>query len=531
MMSSTPELDVLVIGSGNAGLCSAISAAESGADQVLLIDSCPEHWAGGNSYFTAGAFRTVHAGLPDILPLVNNVDQEKASKIDVEPYTPADFLGDITRICVGRSDPNLSRTLVRDSNDAVKWLAGHGVRFQLSFNRQAYEIDGRFKFWGGMCLKTQYGGKGLIEDERRAAEKLGVEILFDTTAKRLILDPSTGGIRSVIVQNTSTSKSSGSTPGLELGEREILTKSVILAAGGFEANPRMRAQFLGPGWDFAYVRGTPYNNGACLEMAIRDTSAKQAGNWSGCHSVAWDANAPTDSGDREISNEFTKSGYPLGLILNAEGKRFVDEGVDMRNYTYAVFGKAILAQPGHVAFQVWDANMVPWLRAEEYREEIVERITGDTLEVLAEQCAKRGLRDPNQFLNTIREYNEAVAAFRDENPNHKWDPAIKDGLSTQSSRKKLALPKSNWATPLTRGPYVAVKVTCGVTFTFGGLAVDHETAGVISSATDSPVPGLYCAGEMLGGLFWDNYPGGSGLTSGAVFGRRAGHAAAAHARK
>jgi succinate dehydrogenase/fumarate reductase flavoprotein subunit len=74
-------------------------------------------------------------------------------------------------------------------------------------------------------------------------------------------------------------------------------------------------------------------------------------------------------------------------------------------------------------------------------------------------------------------------------------------------------------------------VTCGVTFTFGGLAVDHETAGVISSATDSPVPGLYCAGEMLGGLFWDNYPGGSGLTSGAVFGRRAGHAAAAHARK
>ncbi|KAL4986967.1 hypothetical protein BDW68DRAFT_115549 [Aspergillus falconensis] len=529
-MAPTSEVDVLVVGSGNAGLCSAISAAESGADRVLLIDSCPKHWAGGNSYFTAGAFRTVHDGLPDILPLVNNVEQEKAPRIDVEPYTVAHFSDDIARICVGRSDPGLSRTLVRDSNGAVKWLAEHGVRFQLSFNRQAYEIDGRFKFWGGMCLKTQDGGKGLIEDERRAAEKLGVEILFDTAAKRLTLDSSTGAIRSVIVQDTSTS-TSGSNSGPGRGEREIFTKSVILAAGGFEANPRMRAQFLGPGWDFAHVRGTPYNNGSCLEMAIRDASAKQAGNWSGCHSVAWDANAPPNSGDREISNEFTKSGYPLGLMFNAEGKRFVDEGVDMRNYTYAVFGKAILAQPGHVAFQVWGADMVPWLREEEYREVIVERITGDTLEELAGECAKRGLRDPSQFLETIREYNEAVAAFREENPDQKWDPAVKDGLSTQSSHKRLALPKSNWAMPLTRGPYVAVKVTCGVTFTFGGLAVDHETAGVISSATDSPVSGLYCAGEMVGGLFWDNYPGGSGLTSGAVFGRRAGRAAAAHARR
>ncbi|RDW90517.1 uncharacterized protein DSM5745_02292 [Aspergillus mulundensis] len=520
-----PEADVLVIGSGNAGLCSAISASESGASRVLLIDSCPETWAGGNSYFTAGAFRAVHHGLSDILPIVNNVEEEKAANIDVEPYTAANFSDDIARICVGRSYPDLSRTLVQDSNDAVKWLASHGVRFQLSFNRQAYEIDGRIKFWGGMCLKTQDGGKGLIEDERAAAEKLGVEILFNTSAKRLILNPATGGIHSVIVQETSRSS-----PGSGWGEREILTKSVVLAAGGFEANPRMRAQFLGPGWDFAHVRGTPYNNGSCLEMAIRDASAKAAGNWSGCHSVAWDAKAPPNAGDRIISNEFTKSGYPLGLMLNTEGKRFVDEGVDMRNYTYAVFGRAILAQPGHVAFQVWGADMVPWLRGEEYREEIVERITGDSLEELAGECAKRGLRDPGQFLDTIREYNEAVAAFREENPDHRWDPAIKDGLSTQSTGKKLALPKSNWATPLTRGPYVAVKVTCGVTFTFGGLAVDHETAGVLSSATDSPIPGLYCAGEMLGGLFWDNYPGGSGLTSGAVFGRRAGRAAAAHAR-
>ncbi|CEL00977.1 Putative Tricarballylate dehydrogenase [Aspergillus calidoustus] len=516
-MSAPTSATALVIGSGNAGLCAAISAAESGARDVVLIDSCPESWAGGNSYFTAGAFRTVHAGLADVLPLVNNVDAATASRIDMEPYTDKHFGGDIERICLGRSDPDLARTLVGDSNEAVKWLAGHGVRFQLSFNRQAYEIGGRFKFWGGMCLKTQDGGKGLVSDERRAAERLGVKIIYGTAAKKLLLD-SAGAVRGVVVEDGT-------------GEKEIQTRAVVLAAGGFEANPRMRAQYLGPGWDLAKVRGTPYNNGSCFEMAIRDVSAKQAGNWSGCHSVAWDANAPANSGDREISNEFTKSGYPLGLMLNLEGERFVDEGVDMRNYTYAIFGKAILAQPGHAAFQVWDATMTPWLRSEEYRDEIVERITASTVEELAKKCAERGLRNPAKFVSTIDEYNDAVAAFGAENPNHKWDPAVKDGLSTQSSRVQLPLAKSNWATPLIEKPFVAVKVTCGVTFTFGGLAVDHETAGVISSATNAPVPGLFCAGEMLGGLFYDNYPGGSGLTSGAVFGRRAGRAAAALARK
>lgn len=217
-------------------------------------------------------------------------------------------------------------------------------------------------------------------------------------------------------------------------------------------------------------------------------------------------------------------------MLNLEGNRFVDEGVDMRNYTYAIFGKAILAQPGHSAFQIWDAQMSPWLRSEEYRDEIVERITAPTLKKLAEECGKRGLRDPKNFVKT-EEYNEAVAVFQKENPGHKWDPAVKDGLSTQSSRKQLALAKSNWATPLTKGPYVALKATCGVTFTFGGLALDPVTAGVISSTTNSTVPNLYCAGEMIGGLFYDNYPGGSGLTSGTVFGRRAGRAAAERARR
>ncbi|KAL1969132.1 hypothetical protein VTN77DRAFT_386 [Rasamsonia byssochlamydoides] len=509
-------VDVLVVGSGNAGFCAAISAAQAGAQHVVIIDKCPETWAGGNSYFTAGAFRTVYAGLDDLLPLVNNVDDETASRIDMSPYTEQDFANDLDRITGGRADPSLARVLVQDSNSAVKWLAQNGVRFQLSFNRQAYEVDGRIKFWGGMSLKTEDGGKGLIEDHRRAAQKLGVNVFFSTAARRLVLDPQTGAVTGVVVIHNSQ-------------EWTIKTGAVVLAAGGFEANPRMRAQYLGPNWDMAMVRGTPYNTGDCLEMAIRDASAKQAGNWSGCHSVAWDANAPAHAGDRKVSNEFTKSGYPLGIMVNREGERFVDEGVDLRNYTYAMFGRAILRQPGHIAFQVWDSRTIPWLRQEEYREEVVERITASSIEELAEKCQQRGLRNKDRFIETVTRYNAAVYEHEKENPDRKWNPAVKDGRSTQSSSGGLALPKSNWALPIDKPPFLAVKVGCGVTFTFGGLAVDPETAGVLSSITDAVIPGLFCVGEMLGGLFYDNYPGGSGLTSGAVFGRRAGRAAAAAA--
>jgi len=291
-LTSFPTIDVLVIGGGNAGFSAATAAAEAGARRVVIIEKAPEEWAGGNSYFTAGAFRTVHNGTSDLLPIVNNVDAETAKLIDMEPYTKDDFQKDMDRVCLGRSDPALSKALISESNEAVKWLASNGIRYQLSFNRQAYKVNGRYKFWGGMALKTQDGGKGLIQDHQACARRHGIEVYYSTPARRMVTSPS-GAVTGVIVDYKGMST-------------HISTKTVILAAGGFEANPRMRAQYLGPNWDLARVRGTPFNTGEVLEYALRDVDAKQAGNWSGCHSTCWDANAPANSGDRLISNEFTK---------------------------------------------------------------------------------------------------------------------------------------------------------------------------------------------------------------------------------
>lgn len=519
---SIETVDVLVIGSGNAGFSAAASAKENGAKDVLLLEKSPESWVGGNSTFTAGAYRTVFHGLQDVLSLpAHNVpaDSELAGQIDMDAYTEEDFMNDLKRVTNGRSDPVLSKTLVNESNATTKWLSKNGIKFMLSFNRQAYKIDSRYKFWGGMVLSVVDGGKGLIADHKANCARKGVEVRYESPVIKILADKS-GTVTGVTVRRTDNTT------------YDVYSRGgVIMAAGGFEANPSMRAQYLGPNWDLAYVRGTPFNTGDLLKVAINELGAKPAGNWSGCHSTCWDANAPQNEGDQVLTNQFTKSGYPLGLMFNVDGDRFVDEGQDMRNYTYAKFGRAILQQTDGVAFQVWDADGANWLRSEEYADDVVERISAPTIEELAKKLESKGLKRPGAFVENIKDYNEAVAAFQKENPKAIFDPSKKDGYSTRSSSGGLKLDKTNWAIPITKGPFLAVKVTCGITFTFGGLSADAETAGVIAATTGKTIPGLYVAGEMLGGLFYGNYPGGSGLTSGAVFGRKAGREAANRASR
>ncbi|KAF9220997.1 FAD/NAD(P)-binding domain-containing protein [Gyrodon lividus] len=501
--------DCIVVGGGHAGACAALSAVEAGCTDVIIVEKAPGEWAGGNGYFTAGAHRTVHAALADLLPIVTNVTSEQAKKIDMEPYTVDDFVGDIMRLGENKPDVVLVKTMVENSRDAVRWLAEKvKIPFMLSFHRQAYEVNGRQKFWGGLPLSVEDGGKGLIKADLRALEEKAVKIWFDSPAIKLTKEG--GSVTGVVVRK---------------GGEEVSLKalSVILAAGGYESSAELREKHLGPDWKLARVRGTPYNTGDGFVMA-QAIGAKLVGDWSGCHSTCWDANAPVDTGDKELSNQLTKSGYPLGIMVNVKGKRFVDEGQDFRNYTYAKYGRQILLQPGGCAFQLWEADMIRYLRKEEYGDGVVEKITAPTIEELADKLVGKGLQDKRRFLRTVSEYNAAVHQHRAEHADLEWDPAVKDGLSTQSSTMSLVVSKSNWALPIVNGPFLAVKVTCGITFTFGGLAISPETAAVLSESGE-PIPGLFCTGEMVGNLYYNNYPGGSGLTAGTVFGMKAGREA------
>jgi tricarballylate dehydrogenase len=486
---SYADADVVVVGSGNAGLCAALAAREAAGARVLLLERAPAEWLGGNSYFSAGAIRTPHGGLGELVGLLDDPDDPLLAVTDVEPYSSEAFRADMQRLTHGRCDPQLTQTLVDEVPAAVRWMRKAGVRFRLMYERQAYELDGRWRFWGGLALGTVDGGKGLVAQLLSAVRDAGVALRFGSSVDRLLLD------------------GEGCIAGVACGDDVYEAGAVVLASGGFEANPLLRARFLGPNWDLAKVRGTPYNTGVALRAALA-IGAQPAGHWSGCHAVAWDASAPPH-GSRDLTNRYTKQSYPLGIVVNIEGERFIDEGADLRNYTYAKYGAEILRQPGALAFQLFDAKTAPLLHRLEYDAPGVSRIEGETIEEIATAA---GL--PRERLRlTVNAYNRSVVAGC-------FDPTVKDGLGTHG----LTPPKSNWAQPLDEPPYLAFAVTCGITFTFGGVRIDRY--GRVLDDDGAPIPGLYAAGETVGGLFFHNYPGGAGLAAGAVFGRRAGRQAA-----
>ncbi len=486
-----PEYDVIVVGGGNAALCAALSARENGAS-VVVLERAPQDEAGGNSAFTAGAIRTVYNGDDDILDLMPDLSAEERNS-DFGAYTEEQFFDDMGKVTDYRTDPDLTELLITRSFSTLKWLQGKGMRYMPLFAKQAFKVDGRVKFWGGLTVEAYGGGPGLIQGLTEVCKREGIEIRYNARALSLIHDDD--GVHGVnLRQESKTSALSG--------------KAVILACGGFEANAEMRTRYLGPGWELAPVRGTRFNTGDGIQMALA-AGASPRGNWSGCHAVAWDRNAP-EFGDLAVGDGFQKHSYPFGLIINADGKRFVDEGAEFRNYTYAKYGREILNQPRQFAYQVFDQKTVHLLR-DEYRIREVTKAQSDTLEGLVAQM--EGV-NAEQFLREVEEYNAAVQT------DIPFNPTVKDGRRTNG----LAVDKTNWANTLDEPPYMAFGVTCGITFTFGGVRIDTD-ANVIDTDGHG-IPGLYAAGEMVGGLFYFNYPGGTGLISGSVFGRIAGANAA-----
>ena len=482
---------IIVVGSGNAALCAGIAALELGAE-VLMLEKADEALAGGNTKYTAGAMRFAYRDGDDLIPLLADPNDPRLTKTDFGAYTEETFTNDLLGFNDGRPMSPEQDALVSGSYEAVRWLASHNVRFEPIYSRQSFEKDGRHVFWGGLTLAARNEGVGLFDQELAAFKRMGGTIRFKSAVTGLLGDNPITGVR--------------------FGDEEISADAVILATGGFEADPDLRAKYIGPNWDKAKVRGTPHNTGDGIRMAL-NVGAQKYGLYEGCHATPMDlhmanfGNLDLDPGERK---NYRKICYFLGIMVNAHGHRFVDEGINFRNYTYAQFGKAIMDQPGHSAWQIFDSKVFDLLYGE-YIFHDAHFVEAQTLEALVSQM--EGV-DKDATLATLAAYNAAV------DQDTPFDPTALDGKGTQG----LALAKSNWAQDITQPPFKAFPVTGGITFTYGGLKVD--ASGAVQDENNTAIPGLFGCGELVGGVFFNGYPGGSGLTSGAVFGRRAGRGAA-----
>lgn len=487
--------DVVVVGAGNAAFAAAVAAREAGA-RVAVLESAPEAMRGGNTRFAGGLFRFTYRDAKDLARVVRNNDD--TNTVEFDPYTADDYLRDMNRVTRGKCDPELTAILIENSFPTMCWMADLGIPFnyyRLPNLRIAGTNKHKLQFGAGIEVK----GRGVLLSQRwfELAEKFDIPVFYETQALGLVQD-ARGRVAGVLARSPE-------------GNVRIRCKAAILGSGGFQSNPEMRTAYLGPHWSMVKVRGTRYDTGLMTRAAL-GAGAQMVGHWSAAHATPLDYDAG-DYGRLESTDKTSRVSYPYGLMVNLDGQRFCDEGEDFKLYTYAKYGERILAQRSGVAFQIFDQKTVPLLE-ERYKTGRPE--TGASPEELAERIAARSGDlgfDQDGFLKTIGQFNSAVG-------DGEFHPTVKDGKRTSG----LAINKSNWAQRVDRAPYVAYPVTTGITFTFGGLRVNANAQVV--DLLGREIPGLYATGEITGGFFYHNYPGGAGLMRGAVFGRRGGiHAA------
>ncbi len=485
--------DVAVVGAGNAALTAALAAHEAGA-RVVVLEKAPYEFRGGNTRFSGGLMRFAYSGVDDVKELMPNLTEDDLSRLDMGTYSVQDFYDSVMRVTSGEADPALTRICAEQSLDTMKWMSSYGMEWEFT-SLFAFREEHMTRFTPGSLLQAKGKGVGLSEMLFNAVEREKIPVLYDTKFLKLIQDD-TGRISGLRIKDASAI-------------RNLQCGAVILASGGFEANPEMRARYLGGVWDRVKVRGTKYDTGEGLQAAL-EIGAKPVGHWSGCHATPIDASAPA-VGDLHMTDETNRLSYLYGVMVNIHGKRFVDEGEDYGQYTYAKTGAAVLGQPLGLAHQIFDQKAVGLL---EKRYSTGKPAVADTIEGLARKIDV----DPNALRATIEEFNAAVR-------DGKFDPVVLDGKGALG----IEPPKSNWALTIDTPPYVAYSVTCGITFTFGGIEVDSNAQ--VLDTEDNPIPGLYATGEITGKFFYHNYAAGNGLMRGAVFGRLAGAAAAAESKR
>ena len=427
-----------------------------------MLEAAPFEERGGNSHFTGGAFRFAFAGVDDLAAVLPSLANEDLANIDFGTYTEEQFFDDLFALTQYRSDPDLAEILVRGSLDTAKWVARQGVKLQPGLGRQAYQVDGKFKFWGGLALHIWGGGPELLRALYANVERRHIPILYETPALSLIRD--NGRLAGVV---DGTPRRAGRDP---RRRRRARLRQLRVQSG--DAGEISRAR-LGARQSprHALQHGRRPQHGARI-------GARPYGNWSGCHSVAWDINAPP-YGDLTVGDQFQKHNYPFGILINAKGERYVDEGANFHSHTYAKYGGEIVRLPGMFAWQVFDAKVSHLLRGE-YRIRRVTKAEAGTLEELA---GKLDGVDAEAFLRTVRAFN---AACRTDTP---FNPNVLDGRRTQG----LAIDKTNWANPLDTPPFHAYHVTTGVTFTFGGVKISQK--GEVEDLYGRHHPGPLCGGR------------------------------------
>ncbi|KAI3597281.1 Tricarballylate dehydrogenase, TcuA [Cupriavidus necator H850] len=454
-------VDVLVIGGGNAALCAALMAREAGAS-VLLLESAPRAWRGGNSQHTRN-LRCMHDAPHDVL---------------VDAYPEEEYWQDLLKVTGGITDEHLARLVIRASSTCRPWMRRHGVRFQPPLSGALHVARTNAFFMGG--------GKALVNAYYRSAEAMGVQVRYETPVDTIELD----GDRFVAARS---------------GSQRFTARTCVLAAGGFESNREWLREAWGQNergeWpaDNFLIRGTRFNQGVLLRHMI-DAGADTIGDPSQSHCVAIDARAPLYDGGICTRIDCVS----LGIVVNCDAVRFYDEGEDFWPKRYAIWGRLVAQQPGQIGYSIIDSQAIGRFMPPVF--------PGEKADTLPELARKLGLPEA-QFVRTVQDYNAACRVGT-------FDHTALDDCHTEG----LAPAKTHWARPLDQAPFYGYALRPGITFTYLGLKV-NDCAQVHFGGKPSGnlfVAGEMMAGNVLG----KGYTAGVGMSIGTAFGRIAGTQAA-----
>jgi len=462
---ATRSVDVLVIGGGNAALCAAIAARRDGAS-VLVIEAAPKFYRGDNTRHTRN-MRCAHDTATDFL---------------TGPYTEEEFWDDLLRVTQGNTDEPLAKHMIAQSKPMLSWITEQGVRFQPSLGG-TLSLGRTNSFFLG-------GGRAMLNALYLTAEKLGIEVHYDSPA--LDFDIVDGHCRSVLAR-------------IDGEETVVEAKSVVAAAGGFEANIEWLKEGWGEAADNFLIRGTPYNRGDVLKTLL-DKGIELIGDPTQCHAVAIDARAPKFDGGIITRLDCVV----FGIVVNKNAERFYDEGEDFWPKRYAIWGRLVAAQPDQIAYIIFDSRSLKL-----FMPSLFPPIQADTIGELAQKLEL----SPDQLNRTVDGFNGAVREGT-------FDHTIFDDCHTEG----LEPPKTHWARKLEVPPHYAYPVRPGITFTYLGTRVDHDARMQLTSG--GPAVNLFAAGELMAGnVLGRGYAAGVGMTIGSVFGRIAGEKAAQHATR